>query len=384
MFNSVNCLEGTDNSAPSAKVKNTSKLHEILFKAFPTSWVITKSEHNYWDYDIEIFDRHTPKRVHFALRITAAPAQGLNMTADALKWYIDEADKPVFLVNINTADGTSSWLLLQDYIQGTLEVKNTHWRTLQQITIDIPKHHLLPVSMDKFISSVYYGCELLYIKEFYNFYDNIHKHIAEFLNSPAAIKRAFDLEANRSVLGSACTSCNSNDPLTELMQQADQKIQSSLEQAQGMKVLDPQENRTAYYCISAAMDLYGARASASIRYTALGEMSFYDYLLNFMKTFESLTPRTDLLAVTPGEHRRYFSAIQDLSNLIIGAINEGQIITASMLTIRLADTYLFALPYLMSCLDQPMTAPLLEYAQSLLMLAHEMASLMESPRHILQ
>ncbi|MEG6520596.1 hypothetical protein [Desulfotomaculum sp. 1211_IL3151] len=384
MFNSVNCLEMIDHSSPSSKMKSTSKLHEVLFNAFPISWVITKSDHHYWDYDIEILDRHTPKGVHFSLIISHDPSQSLNMTTDALKWYMDEADKPVILVNINIKDGTSSWLLLQDYIQGILEVKNTHWRTMQQITLEIPKHHLLPASMNKFISSVYYGCELLYIKQFYNYFNNIHKHISEFLNSPAEIKRAIDLEAARSSLGQSCTSCNSNDPLTELIQEADQKIQSSLEQAQGMKVLDPKDNRTAYYCISAAMDLYGSRASAEIRYTALGEMSFYDYLLNFMKTFESLTPRTNLLAVAPVEHKRYFSAIQDLTNLIIGSINEGQIIAASMLTIRLADTYLFALPYLMSCLDQPMTAPLMEYAQSLLMLAHEMASLMEYPQNLLQ
>ncbi|MCL5781721.1 MAG: hypothetical protein M1119_12775 [Firmicutes bacterium] len=39
-------------------------------------------------------------------------------------------------------------------------------------------------------------------------------------------------------------------------------------------------------------------------------------------------------------------------------------IAASVLTIRLADTYLFATPYLIRTFGQEMTAPLMNFARS--------------------
>ncbi|GAB6181452.1 hypothetical protein JCM14036_27710 [Desulfotomaculum defluvii] len=396
MFDSVNWLEKTPNPIPSSNADSTSsqRLYEILLRTFPASWVINKSENNYLHYDIEISNGDGINGFNFSLRIVSSPSLRLNFATKDLKWVMDEADKPVFLVTLNPQKDVVFWLLLQDYIQGILEENNPHWRTQQYITIDIPVDHELSSSRDKFIKAVYYGFELLYIKKFYYFYNDINNHIVKFLDSPDEIKRAFEIEAAHLISGQSCnkhlknnqscTSCKSTDPLTELVLQADQIIQSSLEQAQSMKVLDPKDNRTAYYCISNALDIYGLRSSARIRYTALGEMAFYDYLLHFMNTYDSLTSKTNLLSVHPEDHKRYFTALLELTNIIKVAINEGEIIASSLLIIRLADTYLFTIPYLMRYLGQDMTAPLMDYAQSLLLMSHEMASLMESPTNILQ
>lgn len=241
--------------------------------------------------------------------------------------------------------------------------------------------------------------EELILNHFCQSYQNLNKRINTFLNSPEEMEHSLKLEATRtyrkesqlspsqsrcsSNATSSCTSCQSTDPFDELTQQANQHIQASIEYAQSLKILDTKENRIAYYKIAQALNQYGSRAYAGVRYNATGEMIFYDYLLYFLQAFTVIDNKT--LAMNPTEdHQRYLKAVDELTETIIIALDDGELIASSMLMIRLADTFLFATPYIMRSFGQEAAAPLMDFAQSLLILSHDMASLVETPGQVLQ
>ena len=237
----------------------------------------------------------------------------------------------------------------------------------------------------------------LILNHFNQSYYNLNKRLDKLFSSPEELEQALKLEATRNYSKdqspshcscstsstSTCNSCQSTDSFDELTQQANHHIQASIEYAQTLKVLDAKENRIAYYKIAQALDYYGSRASAGVRYNASGEMVFYDYLLHFLQAFNVLDKKTqDIIHLE--DHQRYLKAVKELTETIILAINEGELIASSMLIIRLADTFLFATPYIMKSFGQESAAPLMDFAQSLLILSHDMASLVEAPGQMLQ
>ncbi|ABO49977.1 hypothetical protein Dred_1447 [Desulforamulus reducens MI-1] len=408
MFDSVNWLDKTNNTSISfsGMASISQKPHDLFLNCLPTTWAVKKNTSKHLDYDIDFFDGQTPKGLQFSVRLIVPTALQLEnerillpFTSEELNWSMDEAKVPVFLIIVDSKDQSIYWLFLQDFIQGTLEHENPEWRSQNVVILHVPTDQELTKTLDKFTNTLYYGLELLYIKHFYKFYSVTNKRIAQFFNSQEEIQRALELESTRQYSNPSpsseqsccsssndghCDTCKGSDPFDDLVFQSTKKIQSRLEYAQRMRVLDPKENRIAYYCINQALAVYGSTATVGIRYTALGEMAFYDYLLHFLKTYDAIIPKTTIFFINSEEHHRYFKAMEELSQIIISALDQGELIASSMLLIRLADAYLFATPYIMKYLGQDMAAPLMDYAQTLLMLSHEMASLVESPTRLLQ
>ncbi|SHE29793.1 DUF4365 domain-containing protein [Desulforamulus putei] len=383
------------------------KGHHVFLNALPWSWTPRPTNEAFLHYDVEILDSGTPRGIAFAVYIVCptslridSDAICLAMDCDKLKYYTDRASKPVILVVVDTAKESAFWLLIQEYIHGVLAKKTPGWREQKTVSLHIPLNQELTTSLEQLKKAVCYGLELLYMNHFYRFYQKFSSRINQFFNSPEEMELAMKVESSRhyakqllttkdkcscsSTSGHSCSSCRETDNFNHFTLQSDLKIQASLEKAQNMKVLDPKENRTAYYCISHALDIFGDRASAGVRYTAQGEMVFYDYLLHFLKAFDSMGTQAMVHLTHTDDYRRYFKAIEELTDIINRALEEGELIAASVLTIRLADTYLFATPYLIRTFGQEISAPLMDFAQSLLLLAHKMASLVESPDHVIQ
>lgn len=233
------------------------------------------------------------------------------------------------------------------------------------------------------------------LTHFQQSFHRLHKRLTQLFSSPEELEQALKLETSRnyhqqspsshaSCSTSSCTSCHSTDPFDDLTQQANHHIQSSIEYAQTLKVLDAKENRIAYYKIAQTLDHYGSRASSGVRHNATGEMIFYDYLLYFLQAYNAID-KNPQIALHKEEHQRYLKAVNELTQTIILALDEGEIIASSMLIIRLADTFLFATPYIMTTFGEEAAAPLMDHAQSLLIISHDLASLVETPgRQVMQ
>lgn len=410
MIDSIGSLGKRSNRAVLVSYENpkpTLDGHTIFLDALPLSWVYRPSSEPLLHYDVEILDSGATKGAVFSVFIlcssclkTDGDFVGLAIESDTLKYYMDKVNKPVILVFIDESKESAFWLFAQDYIQRHLERHASNWRQKKNVNLQIPINQELTVSIEQLKRDVFYGLEFLYLKNFHQYYNKFNARVRQFFNSPAEMELAVKVESSRNYAkqlltsgdscscstasNHSCSSCGSNLDTSDLTADSDSKIQACLEKAQNMKVLDPKENRIAYYCISESLELYGDRASAGIRYSAQGEMVFYDYLLHFLRAFDAMGTQAMVHLTHAADHRRYFNAMEQLTDIINTALDEGELIAASVLTIRLADTFLFATPYLLKTFGQEMTAPLMDFAQSMLVLAHQMASYVESPGNVLQ
>ncbi|GAB6157235.1 hypothetical protein JCM39194_04350 [Desulfotomaculum varum] len=372
------------------------KGHHVFLNALPESWSVLPINHPIIHYEVAIPDHRTPRPVKFGVHIVCqAPlAKGqdviaLTIECEKLKYIIDQFKKPVIVVAVDNVQKLACWLLVQDCISCLPTNQSADWRSQKNVTLHLPVRQLL-ASPEQLQQSVYGCLELIYTSHFHRYYETFNNRTKRFFVSENELELALQVESNRRYAAgqSSCAAgscgCENTDEFQAFTMRSDSQIQASLEKAQSMKLLDAKENRQAYYCISQALEVFGDRASAGIRYTARGEMLFYDFLLHFKKAFDGMGNRSILHLTHPEDYSRYFSAVKELTDIITQAIDEGEIIAASLLTIRLADTYLFAAPHIMRTFNQETAAPLTEYAQSMLVTAHEMASLVEVPERAIQ
>lgn len=378
------------------------RARNIFFNNLPFSWVpLEGSSYDETCQDIEIFEQGKSTGVILTVKIkgtTTLTGNGdninLSIAVDHLKYFCDEMNKPVLLTLVDVKKQQVFWLLAQHYVHTVLEASSPNWRDKKTVTLKIPLACEISSSWDLLWKNILQSLEFIYFKQYHTPFRIISSRIQSYLNSPGqlefALKREIEKQFKRQsqvkeqCSSKECSSCQDNGQDDESAIQADDYIQDRLEYAQQRKLLDPKENRTAYYCIRDALDMAGLNATTGVRCTALGEMFFYDYLLHFMRVFDANNIQTYLCLTKLEEHLRYFQAAQELTNVISSALDEGEILAASMLVIRLADTFLFAVPYISKTFGQEQASPLLDYAQTLLVLAHEMASMVEAPGRMLQ
>lgn len=381
------------------------KEHQIFLNALP--WPFTERkicEHNIY-YDIEISDTNNPSGLTFSVSIIDSSVAthhdnliSIEVNTKDLSYYFSEAKTPVFLVVVDPANASSHWVFIQDYIYKKIQEKIPEWWQQNTVTIDIPSNQEISTSLEELRQTVIYGWQFIYIKHYHLIYQRFNENIQNFYNSTEHFEHSVQQEITRyytknkqnqscscsSSSSHSCSSCQDTDSLDDLYNKWDREIEVSLQEAQSLKILDSKENRKAYYCISKALSLYGERASSGTRLTALGEMAFYDYILHLTNAYDAMGDDIVRLLTHTEEHKRYFRATEELSEIIAEALNLGEIIAVSVLAIRLADIFLFATPYIMRCFGQEPATPLMEFAQNILVSAHDMASLIESPNRLLQ
>ncbi|AEG60822.1 DUF4365 domain-containing protein [Desulforamulus ruminis] len=378
------------------------KAKKIFFDSLPFPWVLLENrsiQDNH--YDIEIFEPDKSLGVAISVSIKGTTNLQINhdwiklsLPVDQLIGFYDEMEKPLLLSLVDVEKEQVFWLLTQHYVHNILDVSSPGWRNKKTVTLKIPFDQQLSTSGPLLWTHLLETLELTYFRNFHTPYREISSRIQNYTNSPGqmelALKREMEKQYKKQIRQKSecsvegCHSCSEDEMDDTLSFHADNLIQKSLEHAQQLKLLDPKENRTAFYCIREALDHSGRHATLGVRHTAIGEMSFYDYLLYFMKVFDTGRLQSIDCLIRPEEHLRYFKALRELTTAISSALDDGEIFATSMLMIRLADTYLFAIPYISKTFGQEQASPLLDYAQTLLVLAHELASLVEAPGRILQ
>lgn len=375
--------------------------HEIFLKSLPSSWIPREQVDNpHIDYMIELTEPGLPPIVFSVIlkKSTSTKSDGSYLSqpfeTENLSFYYSSFNEPILLILVDTKEESAYWLFLQEYVHNVLEKSLPNWRNNESITLKLPLANELKYSLDTLKAALFQGLELIYINKFHIPYRVVQRTIKVFFESTENLERALLIasarpygahlsQSKKSCSSDSCSNC-SNDSEQQFDGSGDYAVQLSLDQAQGLKLLDPRENRKAYYCIYNALEQAGESVSAGMRYTAMGEMVFYDYLLHFMASFESESAGVTDHITRVDEHLRYFNAVNQLVHFMKGALDECELIPASLLSIRLADTYLFATPYISRTFGQDKAVPLMDFAQSLLILAHEMATLVESPNTVLQ
>lgn len=377
------------------------KAHQIFFNNLPASWYPREQCNSDVSYDIEVSIEGIGNII-FSVYIKAISCINLDnehitctMDTDKLRHFYEDCYKPTFLVLVDTSGSNSCyWLPIQEYVHNKLEKSLPNWRNKKTASLRVPSDNNLSFTYRVFEENIVQCLSLVYLNHFYFPFKTVTTRLRSFLKSPIEIDRAIYIASTRpygshlnptgqSCSSGSCQSCNDDSGLDN-ENDADRVLQSSLEYAQGLKLLDPTENRKAYYHLFSAMELSGEKASMGMRYTVQGEMSFYDYLLYFMDAFSLMGNNAMFHLTKPEEMQRYFTSMDQLAQYIVDSLNDGEIIATSMTTIRLADTYLFATPYISRTFGQEKASPLMDFAQSLLILAHELATVIESPGTLIQ
>ncbi|RYD05114.1 hypothetical protein N752_11110 [Desulforamulus aquiferis] len=384
------------------KPMKASTAHQILFSILPSSWTRREDYSNHYiDYIFEIKQAGLPKGIRFSAVIKLSTSLKviddsiiLQLETEKIKYINDKTDEPVLIILINPKSEEVYWLFLQEYVHNILENSSPGWQNKKNVTLRLPIANQLINSTVPLEEAVLRGWEFIYVSKFHMPYRIVQEKIKGFFESPQNVEKALSIASNRpygkhlsksnsNCSSDSCSSC-SQEPEPDISTSADNDVQLSLNHSQGLKLLDPRENRQAYYLIYNALNQAGDNISAGMRCTAMGEMAFYDYLLHFMRSFELEGTGSIIHLSRLEEHLRYFKAIDQLVAFIIVALDECELIPTSLLTIRLADTYLFATPYISRTFGQDKAAPLMDYAQSLLIFSHEIASFIESPGSIIQ
>ncbi|AEF93821.1 hypothetical protein Desca_0945 [Desulfotomaculum nigrificans CO-1-SRB] len=376
----------------------------IFLDLLPKTWLPRQQTSMYGtNYEIEIVEPGVPTGIVFSAHVkgTSRPHYdnhfiSCSVETKKLLHLCQNESRPVFSFIVDIEKKSAYWLLAQEYVDKVLFTSNPQWFLQKTVTLKAPLANKLTAPLDKLSQSIAKGLEYIYLKRWQSAYFKVTSKIKELYNSPATFQEAVQKEAqrlqNQSAKGLArdchcstgentCISCSFNHQPTG---QSNSEVQASLDYAQGLKLLDPKENRIAYYHLSKTLAKAAGNITPGLRYTVLGEMAFYDYLLQFMSVFDFLGTDALLHLAKVQEQQKYFSPLEELTTTIYSSLDEGELIAASMLTIRLADTYLFAVPYISKTFGQETASPLLDLAQTLLVTAHDIASVVETPGFVLQ
>ncbi|PHJ38194.1 hypothetical protein P378_10205 [Desulforamulus profundi] len=268
----------------------TPKGHTIFLEALPWSWAVRQIHEPFLHYEVEILDSGTPKGAVFSVYVVCASSLrvnreliGLSLECDKLKHCMDKACRPVILVVVDADKESAFWLFVQDYVHRVLEKKTPGWRQQKTVSLQVPLDQELTTSLEQLKRTVFYGLEHLYLEHFHRFFQKFNSRISQFFNSPEEMELAVKVESSRhytkqlltspdkcscsTASNHSCNSCQPPGDGNDGTGESDHKIQASLEKAQNMKVLDPKENRIAYYCISEALDFLetGLRPVYAIR-----------------------------------------------------------------------------------------------------------------------
>lgn len=193
-------------------------------------------------------------------------------------------------------------------------------------------------------------------------------------------------------LASSCSteSCNSgscsakseqhtNDTLCQ--QQFNQAIEDSLHAAGRLDVHNLEQNRQAYELVNSALLIVGENAESRIRYLARGEKYFYDYIYFSTK----VTEKQNTLAKTIGyDDQCCLIAVKQMVDIIVKALDEKELLTASELILRLTDIYFSAVGYMSTTFGVGEAFTLMDSAEELIEMAHNIVTNVEQPNLVWQ
>ncbi|WP_051688151.1 DUF4365 domain-containing protein [Desulfofalx alkaliphila] len=379
---------------PSGNAQLTSTLaHRIFLGALPNSWVPREKCPDYAiDYNIEIMKNNKSTGVFFGVNVkgTKKPSYGrdylsIPMETNLLSYYYHEVKIPVFLIVVDVTRKAAFWLLTQEYVYKILEKTNPGWREQKTISLNIHLSNKLDKSGERFENAVISGMEFLYLQQFQLPYKEVTERIEKFYNSEAmdlAVKKERERQFGIKTTSYSCSQSICQEEYDTIDKQADFEIKASLIIAENLSIKDPKENREAYYHLSDALAIAGHRANPRIRYIAMGERYYHDYIYHLMNFF-NINPDMSVNQLHLRYHT-YFVAMGELIETIYSALDEEELVAASMLLVRLADIYFSAFPFICTALGHNKAFPLLDSAQELLELAHNLTSAVENPGAILQ
>ncbi|MBO8137782.1 MAG: DUF4365 domain-containing protein [Desulfotomaculum sp.] len=351
---------------------------KVFLAALPETWRLKRKKSEYGiDYEILLIKNENPTGLSFkthirGTRIIKSGKSSITYTLETkkLKYYCT-VKEPVFLIVVDIVNNETFWLFMQEYIKD-LEEKKPHWRQQKTVTIKIPRHNSLDKSLKEFINTIIKGQQFVHFIQFHFIYNNIFHKIKNIVNNIEGTENIVDLR-QQSFINCSQEFCSSEKNTY------DQEIVNSLKISEQFSIKKPEENREAYRHICDALEHAGYKASPSIRYVALGEKYYHDYMYYLITSYE--------IKCSSYQHKNnqynLFNAIEELEETISASLDAGELTAASTIILRLADIYFNTFPYISSSLGSRAFS-LLDSAHSLLELADNMIANIEAPERIIQ
>lgn len=120
----------------------------ILRTILPSSWLFRKQDPDWYiDFFIEVTESDRPIGLNFAVQLKGSESLNsskafikFRLETKYLRYYLDKARQPVFLIVAEIKTKTAYWLFTQRYLR---EKKDDAWRSKDKITLYIPRENNL-------------------------------------------------------------------------------------------------------------------------------------------------------------------------------------------------------------------------------------------------
>jgi hypothetical protein len=211
----------------------------------------------------------------------------------------------------------------------------------------------------------------------------VSSSVSNVLNTPHPLDRFEDkYQQHLTTSCDTCESCSSDSSNDSLYQQQfNQTVENGLRAAGRLDIHNLEQNRQAYELINSALLIAGENAETRIRYLARGEKYFYDYIYFSTKVTEK---HSSPAMVSDYDDQCCLIAVKQMANIIVSALEEGELLTASELILRLTDIYFSAVSYMSDIFGVGEAFTLMDAAEELLEMAHNIVTHVEQPNLVWQ
>lgn len=378
----------------------------------PASWVIREQNPDYGiDYEIEIFRGGVPTGVFFSVQLKGTRSADYHDKAlhfpfevDKLDYYLRRVPKPVYLVVVDIVAEKAFWICTQRYTQEVIEKENPDWHNQQRITVRIPLTNDL-ACFEKLEKSARRDVQYVFLLQFGIPHWTIVAQIQGILDDPQAIEEAVNRYRQQQTemgLHVALLYAQAGERpqavkrlLTVLEETAEKELsndflKAAIMLAYNLPYVEKKDNRLAAGYLDSALQRSDKCSDPSLLFLARGFRAFLEFLYRFRNARD-----LELLAQVAEPHGRgtdailqlfqieeeqtLFEARRDLLQVISEAITNHEFVVTCQLMVHLADTNLFAYPFVRLRFGRDKAASLLEPAADGLHMALELAKAINQP-----
>ncbi len=364
------CADCLPERSPPIADQRLHAARQVFLNSRPKSWnVVPMNCQCGLDYHIQIREPSAAAGASFyvnlvALEKTSRTANELTVSLETkrLKHYCAHLKKPLYLIVVEPDKNNVFWLDTQEYVK-----KITMYATEERMIITVPLSNKLNAAVDKLENSVINSIKKLYLQLFHRKFNRLAA-IINGLNT-AQQDAADNLRRQR---------IEDYSTVPALQSEADSIIRTGLNYIKNLDLYNPVENRRAYNHISYTLDYVGDWATPLVRSQAVGEKIYANYLYHLVNSFNA-DNNSSIDLLQNSDRQQYLAEVDKLNKAIITALEKGEILAGSVLMLRLSDFYYAAFPYVNKIIEINAAMELLENAEKIIEMAHELATAVESP-----
>jgi hypothetical protein len=308
------------------------------------------------------------------------------------------------LIIVDIVAERAFWICTQRYTQEVIEKENPDWRNQQTITIRIPLTNALE-HLDKLEGSARRDIEYVFLLQFGVPHWKVAAQVQGIFENPQAIEETlagYRQQQTEMEFHTAQLYIESGERergaerLLDVLEESAKKedssdfFKASIMLAYNSDYIEKEDNRLAVAILDSALQRSDRCSDPSFVFLARGFKAHLEFLFRFRSALD-----LDLLAKVAEPHGRgtdaavrllqieeqqaYFEAIQELERVISEALENNEFSVVCQLMVHLADTNLYAYPFIRVRLGKDEAESLLEAAAQDLDMAFQLAQALGEP-----